>query len=120
MGIGRVIESLLPILHAWEDMKTVFQDKPMMARRPSNVKDELVRAKVKWENDIDKGMKKCGKPRCQICGFVDEGCTFQGKCICFINFPFNCDSCEVVYILSCKVCHKIYVGSIITTFSKRF
>ena len=58
-------------------MKKVFPDKLIVAyRRPRNLKDELARAKVKKEND-EKGMKKFEKPRCQICGFVDEGCTFQ-------------------------------------------
>ena len=65
-------------------------------------------------------MKKCGKPRCQICGFVDEDCTFQGERTYFINFLFNCDSSGVVYILSCNPCQKIYVGSTITSFRKRF
>ena len=70
-GIGRVIESLLPILHASGDVKKVFPDKPMETyKRPRNLKDELVRAKVRRENDSEKGIKKCGKPRCQICVFV--------------------------------------------------
>ena len=48
----RIIESLLPILHASEDMKKAFPDKPMVAyRRACNLKDELVRAKVRKENN---------------------------------------------------------------------
>ena len=45
-------------------------------RRPKNLKDVLVGAKLKGEDsDLkDKGMKKCGKSRCQICKYVDEGC----------------------------------------------
>ena len=114
-GISRIIESLLPILHASEDMKKVFPDKPMVAyRKPRNLKDKLVRAKVRKENDEEKDMKKYGKPRCQICGFVDEGCTFQGGCTYIINFPFNCDSSGTLYTLTCKTCQKIYVGSTIT------
>lgn len=38
----------------------------------------------------------------------------------FINFEFNCDSCSVVYLIKCKKCSKIYVGSTITSFRKRF
>ena len=37
----------------------------------------------------------------------------------FFNFPFNCDSSGMVYILSCKTCQKIYVGSSIKSFRKR-
>ena len=65
--IGRYIESLLPILLPSEDMKNVFPDKPMVVyRRPRCLKDELVRDMVNRENDIEKGVKKCGKPYSQI------------------------------------------------------
>ena len=45
-------------------------------RRSHYLKDELVRVKVKKGNDVEKGMKKCAKLRCQKCGYVDEHCTF--------------------------------------------
>ena len=101
----------------------MFPIKPLVAsRRPRYLKGELVRAEVRKENDIEKGMNKCGKLRCQICGFVDKGCTFQGERTYFINFPLNCDSSRVVYILSCKICQKImiYVRSTIGFIRKRF
>ena len=66
----RNINSLWPILHASDDMSEIFQNKPMIAYwRPKNIKDNLVRAKLKCEgeNSTDKGMKKCGKSCCQIC-----------------------------------------------------
>ena len=44
-------------------------------RRSHNLKDELVGVKVKG-NDVEKGIKKCAKLLCQICGYVDEDCTF--------------------------------------------
>ena len=59
----------------------------MAYRRPCNLKDELVRAKVRKKNDVEKGMKMCGKSRCQTCGFVDEGCIFQGERTYFIKVP---------------------------------
>ena len=41
-GIDGVIESLLSILHASEDMKKVFRDNSMIAyRRPRNPKDKI-------------------------------------------------------------------------------
>ena len=48
-------------MHASEDTKRVFLDKPRVTyranRRPRNLRDELVRAKVKRENDIEKGVR---------------------------------------------------------------
>ena len=61
-------------------------------------------------------MRKCGKSRCQICKFVDEGeeRTFV------MNFCLNCDSAGVVYLISCQTCNKTYVGSTITSLRMRF
>ena len=38
----------------------------------------------------------------------------------YINFGFDCDSAGVIYLLNCKRCSKIYVGSTVTSFRKRF
>ena len=58
----RNIDSIWPILHAFDDMKEIFQNKPMIPyRRQKNIR-------IIWlgEGSTDKGMKKCGKSRCQI------------------------------------------------------
>ena len=59
-GIGKIIESLWPILHISESMKNVFEEKPMVAyRRPRNIKDVIVCSKINSVN-IDKVMRECG------------------------------------------------------------
>ena len=70
-GVRNIIDSIWPILHASDDMKEIFQNKPMIAyRRPKNLKDNLVtRARPRCESEGY--MKKCGKSRCQICKYVD-------------------------------------------------
>ena len=51
-GIGKIIESLWPILHVSEGMKNIFEEKPKVAyRRPRNIKDEIVCSKVKKVNN---------------------------------------------------------------------
>ena len=43
-------------------------------------------------------MKKCGKSRCQICKFVEEGksfCDGLGNRKCYINYDFDCDSAGI-------------------------
>ena len=42
-----------------------------------------------------------------------------GICI-NINFSFDCNSPGVIYLLTCKRCSKIYAGSSVTSFQKRF
>ena len=65
---------------------------------PRNLKDKLGPRLVR-KMMLKKDMKKCEKPPCQICGFVHEGCKFQGECTYSINFPFNCDSSRVRYVI---------------------
>ena len=59
-------------------MKRVFRENPTAAfRRPSNLRDELVRFKLHKEGDKVKGMKRCHKSQCKICTFVETGREFE-------------------------------------------
>ena len=52
-GVRNIIDSIWPTLHASDGMKEIFGDKPMVAyRRPKNLKDVLVRAKLKVKTRI--------------------------------------------------------------------
>ena len=68
----------------------------------------------------------CGKTRCKVCDFVEIGSTFKkfGGGTVFRTFHFNnyfdCDSSGVVYLITCSICAKQYVGSTITPFRMRF
>ena len=67
------------------------------------------------------GSFKCNNPRCLTCKNVQECDTFTShvtKESFKINHRFNCNSKCLVYLLSCKVCGKQYVGS--TTDKFRF
>ena len=75
------VKSLWSVLHASDEMKEVLKDtKPLISfRRPRNLADNLVRSKIKRAANTrkDKGMKKCGKSRCQICSCVEEAEEFK-------------------------------------------
>ena len=53
---------------------------------------------------------------CDICKVLESEDQFEST-ITYkksrFNFPYDCNSCCVVYLLACKVCLKQYVGSII-------
>ena len=120
LGVGKIIHSLWPILHASEDMRSIIEEKPMIVyRRPKNLKDNLVRSKLKGGSG-DKGMRKCGKSRCQIYNFVEEGSKFCRNGRILLYYLFDCDSAGVIYVIICKKCSKIYMGSTITSFRRRF
>ena len=92
-------------------------------RRTKNLKDHLVRAKLRREEEAVVGMFKCGKNRCKICDSVAVGDKFknnaEGRSF-FINHRFDCDSEGVKYLISCNICGLQYVGSTITSFRLRF
>ena len=112
-----------PILQASDGMAKIFNEKPKIVyRRPRNLRESLVRARVRMGDIGDKGMRKCGKSRSQICNFVEEGSSFGDgrRHMYYINFSFDCDSAGVINLLTCKRYSKIYVGGTVTFFRKRF
>ena len=79
-GISRIVSLLWPILHTLKDMKNVFGENPIVAfRRPRNLRDKLVSSKLNKGRDEMEGMKKCGKSRCKMRAFVEEGREFEGN-----------------------------------------
>ena len=85
-----------------DDTWQIFKDKkPSISfRGPRNLADNLVRSKIKRSSGKAKGMRKCGKPRCQICNYVEEVEKFvYDKYTYWINYSFDCDSEGVIYVL---------------------
>ena len=83
--VGNIIDSLWSELQGSENLRCIFSEKPMVAfRRPRNLSDILVRAKLTRNRSIKvNGMRKCGKKRCQVCNYVkvcesfeQDGCTY--------------------------------------------
>ena len=93
-------------------------------RRPKDLKDHLVRAKLCKTEVVVAGMFKCGGKRCcKVCDSIVVGNTFRssvcGRTFC-INHHFNCDSLAVAYLITSKKCEKQYVDCIVTPFRKKF
>ena len=100
---------------------------PLIAfRRCKNLKDILVRARLSNEGNggtDKKGCSRCGKSRCQVCNVMSNSEHFHSNIDSReyrINYSFNCDSSNVVYLLECTVCGVQYVGSTCTPFRLRF
>ena len=89
----------------------VFPDPPMVAYRQTRntslrsllVKTKLPgRAKTKRKKS---GMKKCNKPSCQTCPFVDETTCVKNAtdgCLFNIRSEVDCDTENVIYYLYCN------------------
>ena len=90
-------------------------------RNAKTIRDKLVRSKLK--EFIYTGINICCHSNCDICKILENGDRFEStvtKKKYRINFPFDCNSICLVYLLTCKVYLKQYVGSTVTMFRLRF
>ena len=82
----------------------------------------LVRAKLcPLERRV--GSFKCGGRCCQVCLNVMETETFTSTSTnqtYKINHEFNCNESSLIYLLTCKICRKQYVGQAPDIFRSRW
>ncbi|XP_076446390.1 uncharacterized protein LOC143283884 [Babylonia areolata] len=63
----------------------------------------------------------CGEAKCKTCAHIDASTTFVGPQGQFIPRPnYTCKSTDIVYILTCTLCHKLYVGETGRSLNERF
>ena len=119
-----IFKELQSLVNLSAVLSKIIPKEPMICyRRPKNLKDHLVRAKLHRMDEVVVGMFKCEGKRCKVCDSVVVGNTFRSTVsgrIFYINHRFNCDSSGVVYLITCKKCEKQYVGNTVTPFRKRF
>ena len=78
-------------------MKSIFPKPPLVAyKRPMNIRDKLIRAKVpppqtSRPKRIKNGMAKCNKP-CAICPYVWRHCTLLNEFV----IPYQTDGSAAV------------------------
>ena len=112
-------------------MKSVYPKPPMIAfKRPRNLKDVLVKAKVppppkQRPTRVKPGMHKCNSWKCSICPFVKpqkEIKATHSDCKVSINKHFNCNTENIVYIIECKKqgCKQQYIGQTMHSLRSRF
>ena len=105
--------------------KDAIKEVPMVAfRKPRSLSDYLVRARfMSGSNQELKGTCQCNSNRCQICNFLSLGRSFRSHITSkefSTNYNLDCNSNNVVYLISCKKCNIQYVGSTTTKFRTRF
>ena len=82
----------------------------------------LVRAKL-YPLERRVGSFKCGGRHCQVCLNVTETETFTSTSTnqtYKINHEFNCNQSSLIYLLTCKICRKQYVGQTVDIFRSRW
>ena len=81
--------------------------------RDTNLRDSLVRSHLNTisVSDEDRGTFPCGRSRCNTCTHTNASPTINtpGGCIT-ITSGYTCISQNVVYVIKCRTCNKIYIG----------
>ena len=119
--LSKRIKSSWKILNENNSLADLFEQPPIIAiKQPPNLMSLLVRSRLRRTNN-QQGNVPCNKPRCQVCQHMLTGgsLTFNGMTV--HPGPYNCDSSNVVYIISCSKCPTVcYVGETNTKFRLRF
>ena len=123
-NIYKILHKTQIILACDREHQSVFRNIPTVGfRRGKSLKDMLVRAKVP---EISKGIGEscgCSGGRCGVCPYIKNTSEFfskSGRKYTIRTNKLNCNSTNVVYLLTCKACGVQYVGSCITKFRLRF
>ena len=107
-------------------MAEVFPAPPMVAHtRPQNIRDKLIKAKLPPKTRKRRsipGMHKCNKARCNICPFVKQ--TKEAKATKIkktvpLTREYNCQTHNLVYLVTCTKCAQQYVGETKHTLAHR-
>ena len=113
--LNSIIRKYFPILTATKRGSEAFKDAPLIAyRRPKNLRDFLVKAKLKQHSQSNKTqpniISRCNDGRCHACKFIAHGTssyTFystgeQRK----VPHSLSCSSDNLIYLINCKRCIK--------------
>ena len=95
-------------------LKRTFKNKPLLStRQPPNLKRLLTRAEYNPEEE--QGVIPCTRPNCDLChlGYLKiqtEVKSPTGATLFKLYKRFHCNSMNILYLLTCPVCNKQYVG----------
>ena len=112
--LNKIIRRNLKHLYADQLARSVFTPAPFISfRTAQNLRSHLVRSKL-YPLKRTTGSYKCNTPRCQVGKNVKECYEFSShgtKETFKISHCFDSNSKCLIYLMSCKVCGKQYVGS---------
>ena len=122
--IDGIIRKHLPLLHSDDSLKKLFPANifSTIFKRNKNLKEILAPSKYpNPKNSRQNSITSCNK--CDICKnymVFDRTfrCTVTGK-VYYIKGEMNCESSNIIYLITCMKCLEQYVGSAIK-FKSRF
>ena len=122
-NISRIFHRHLELLYTDQEAERVFTRGLIASCRSARkISIYFVRAKL-YPLERRVGSFKCRGRRCQVCLNVTETETFTSTSTnqtYKINNEFNCDESSLIYLLTCKICYKHYVGQTVDIFCSRW
>ena len=129
--IKDIIHKNWNILSNSPDCGHLFKDKPLVDfRRLPNLRDMLTKASIRYPSPVSDQPSltppictRLGK--CTYCPLIKKiksvQCNFTKKSFQLNDLPKNisCELSNVIYLISCRKCHKQYVGETSRAFRKR-
>ena len=112
------------ILSRDSDIQELFEQPPVIARRqPPNLRQRLVRSRLIPVSTPTQGNRQCGKSRCRVCDHMirDAEIILPPSGFKLKPGPFCCDTCNVVYLITCSLCPTVqHKGQTFTSLRLRF
>ena len=127
-GLEKIIKKNWDILSRSTATRNLNEKRVIFAyRRPKNLKDLLVRAKLNTEPN-NQGSDKCNQNRCntkscRYCPKLDKSGKIQShftKREYVTKKNVSCKSNNLIYCITCKKCNKQYVGQTKRRLMERF
>jgi hypothetical protein len=125
-NIRKILHKHHSILLSNPRTEKIFGSVPRVVfKRPKNLRDYLVKAKVTTTppSHLQQGCAPCKRARCKVCthmvctsAVVSRNGRFKFK----IQGSYDCKTSNAVYLLECSLCGAQYLGQTKTSFNLRF
>jgi len=126
----QIKHSWLDFLTKHEDIKVIFEGSipQIIFSRGTTIQNSLITTKYSsftltdlnniktlqaLENETNLTVNKCHHSRCDCCNFIRCSSTFASTITgqeFHINTSMNCNSYNIIYLITCNKCYKQYVG----------
>ena len=120
--IRKILLSNCDILQSRNEVAKIFKDPPLIAyKRDTNIRDRLVHSKLPGATKRPPGTTPCDRPNCKICPFISTSTDVTGpRSQMRVTKYFNCITYNLIYVIHCTQCSKIYIGETGRTLETRF
>ena len=110
--VRKILLSNWNLLQVRTEVAQIFDQPPLIAyKRDTNIRDMLVRSKLRQPATRPPGTTPCNTPRCRTCPFICTATKIQGpKSQMNITKQLNCLTYNIVYVIHCTKCVKLYIG----------